>query len=504
MYKNDPFGKLACEFEVLSLGEEKYSDLYFDETPFNKVAVDEDTYLIVGRRGSGKTALAQYFSFQKQIANPICIEVRKPDAYQQVLSKISKRTSESRVVAVPHLRRVWEFVIWSLIADAIRHDAPEVVKARKFEKRSETVSNFVADLIEYLMGLFDDGDDGTAGAKLERIVDAEGLDVAKQAALKIAKKRPLIIAIDTLEQYDIEDEALMNALAALIEYAHDFNIEYAPQRIHLKVFVSGEVFPHLKEAVILNLSKAVRNPVYLLWRPRDLLRLIGWRFFRYLEEADLRGDKRKKIDWEDDDDVLEKIWRPHFGRSLRNAQGVEEDTWPYVLRHTQMRPRQLIFICNSIANRAIRDHSFPKLSSDHIIEGIRDAELELASEILNSFQSIYPHVEGIVSALKKLPKLFDGKELDKRASQSAAAWRDKYSPLRFKQLVSELGIIGRVTRGGSDTEYIDADFEYASTERLWLTHRDTCVVHPMFYRKLEVDINSAARVMPFTTKRGTK
>jgi hypothetical protein len=502
MNKKDPFGKASCEAEVLVLGEEKYSDLYFGETPFNSVAVDEDTYLIIGRRGSGKTALAQYYSFQTQIVDPICIEVRKPELYQQVLSEISKRTSESRAIAVAHLKRVWEFVIWSLIANAIRHDAPEVVRTRKFEARTETVSQIVADLIGYLMGFFSDDDRGMAGASIERIVDAQDLDIAKRAALKIAKSRPIIVAIDTLEQYDIEDDALMNALASLIEYASDFNLAYASKQIHLKVFVSGEVFPHMKEAVLLNPSKAVRDPVYLLWRPRDLLRLIGWRFYRHLEAEGLWQNKAKKIDWEDDDDVLEKIWWPHFGQSLRNSRNVEEETWPYILRHTQMRPRQLILICNSIAKLAIRDRTFPNFRSDHIIAGIREAELELASEILNSFSMVYPRVERIVSALTKLPKVFSGNELDKRSSQSAAEWPDKYSPSRFKQLVAELGIIGRVTRGGNETGFIDADFEYSLKDRLSLTHRDTCVVHPMFYRKLNIDFNSESLVMPFTSRRG--
>jgi hypothetical protein len=288
----------------------------------------------------------------------------------------------------------------------------------------------------------------------------------------------------------------------LIEFASDFNLKYAPQKIHLKVFVSGEVFPHIKETVLLNPSKAIRNPVYLLWRPRDLLRLIGWRFYRYLEDANQWKNKPKKIDWEDDEDVLEKIWRPHFGRSVRNARGIEEDTWTYVLRHTQMRPRQIIQLCNRIAKLAIRDHVFPDFANEHIVEGIRLEELELASEILNSFNKIYPRVDRIVSALMKLPKVFDGRELDRRASQSAAEWPDNYSPSRFRQLVAELGIIGRVTRNPPSTGFIDADFEYASTERLWLTHRDQCVVHPMFYRKLEVEFNSEARVIPFGTKRG--
>lgn len=496
----EPFGKRSCEAEVKALGEEKYSDLYFDETPFNDAATDPDTYLIIGRRGSGKTALAQYFSFQTKIPNPICIEVRRPELYQQVLSEISRRTSESRPIAVAHLKRVWEFVIWSLVAQTIRKDVKSALPAR-VESSAGGLSQTVGDLIQYLMSFFNEWDDGTAGLNLERVVDAEELDRVKSAATKLAERREIIIAIDTLEQYDIEDEALMNALAALIDYASEFNQEHVPHGIHLKVFVSGEVFPHLKEAVLLNPLKSVRDPVYLLWRPRDLLRLIGWRFYHYLDEAGVWKHKGEELDWEDDDEVLAKVWQPHFGRSLSNSRNMQEDTWPYVLRHTQMRPRQLILICNSIAKLSDRDGTFPKFTDSQIIEGVRNAELELASEILNSFSAVYPRAERIVSALRSLPKIFGGNELDRRASQSAAEWPDKYSPSKFRALVAELGIIGRVTRGGIESEYIDADFEYASTERLSLDHHDTCVVHPMFYRKLNIRHNSDSRVMPFTTQR---
>jgi hypothetical protein len=495
----DPFGREACEMEIRALGSE-YNNLYFAETPFNSLALENDTYLVIGRRGSGKTALAQYFSFQTQKPNPLCIEVRRPEDYQQVLAEISKRTSDSRLVAVAHLKRVWEFVIWSLIANEIggqlsasSHPGPGTPPRRMSER--------VADLLQDLMGFFEPGD-GAPGVSLERTVNAAGLAKVKTMAKGFAARRPIIVAIDTLEQYDIRNEALMNALAALIEYAADFNLEHSAQSIHLKVFIAGEVFPYLKEEVLLNLTKAVRHPVYLLWRPRDLLRLISWRLHHHLKEHRLWHGTRAEIDWEDDDDVLAKVWSPHFGRTLSSARGVVEDTWPYILRHTQLRPRQLIRICNAIANRAHREGTFPDFTNEQIVGGTRDTEEELAAEILNSFKEVYPHVGGIVSALMKMPMIFEGNELDRRAKQSASEWPGgEYSPTRFRDLVAELGIIGRVARGSAETEFIDADFEYSSTERLSLTHRDQCVVHPMFYRRLKVVFNAKGRVMPFSTVR---
>lgn len=386
-----------------------------------------------------------------------------------------------------------------MILHSLKEEANEFIE---LPKSNHSTSHKVADLIHYLMRLFSEDDQTTIGLSIERIVDNDELKQTKEEALQFSKKRPIIIAIDTLEQYNIEDDALMNALAALIEYAAKFNSEFASRNIHLKIFVSGEVFPHIKEAVLLNPLKTIQHPVYLSWRPRDLLRLIGWRFYRHLENSGM-WQSRKEINWEKDNEVLERVWNPYFGSTVKNALDLTESTWTYVLRHTQMRPRQVILICNSIAKLAIRDGSFPYFNPQHIVSGVYDAELQLASEILNSFSEIYKSADKIVtSALTNMPKVFKGNELDKRARQSASEWlKGDYSPSRFRQLVTELGIVGRATRGTQDAEYIDADFEYSSTERLVLTHHDTCVVHPMFYRKLSIELNTKSRVIPFTTAR---
>ena len=495
---HDPFGLAACEAELGALGTQ-YSDIYFDEVPFNQAALDDDAYLVVGRRGSGKTALAQYFSFQRAKPGAICVEVRKGEVYQEALAEVSRRTSESRAIAVANLTRVWEYIIWSLIGDAMAR-AGSNVKPIDSDTSTARVPELVADLIAKILDFFKGNDESAFAKGVHQFVNKANLGAVRKTATELAIKRPIFIAIDTLEQYDIQNAALMNALAALVEYASDFNLEYASKHIHLKVFVSGEVYPYMKEAVLLNPSKVVRHPVYLIWRAKDLLRLIGWRFYRYLEYSG--NTPPNGVDWEDYDDVLAKVWTPHFGKTITNARNLVEDTWPYVLRHTQMRPRQLIQICNAIASRAMAEGTFPQFTREQIIAGVRTAEVELASEIVNSFKEIYPGVERILSALVTIDMMFQGNQLDRRAKESASAWPPgRYSQAEFRQLVAELGVIGRVARGSEVSGYIDAEFEYASAERLILTHRDMCVVHPMFYRKLHVQCNAGVRVMPFTVER---
>jgi hypothetical protein len=94
--------------------------------------------------------------------------------------------------------------------------------------------------------------------------------------------------------------------------------------------------------------------------------------------------------------------------------------------------------------------------------------------------------------------IFKGNELDKRAPLTASEWAaGEYSPLAFRQLVAELGIVGRVRQINEKAGYVEADFEYSSESRLPLLVTDWCVIHPMFYQKLNVTINRPLRVYPF-------
>lgn len=500
--RREPFGQADCESELKILKDE-YCKIYFDESPFNEAAIDPTTYLLIGRRGSGKTALSQYFSFQRTLVDPVYIDVDEPLVYQHVLSKMSIAASESREVAIPRLRKLWEYVIWCVIFEETKNSSSDIELACIEDCDRNRASKLIASIFERVLTFFDGSDESGFDTKITQLFNEERGSAAKEAVLDISNKRPVIVAIDTLEKYDAGNEPLMHAMAALIQCAASFNLSYADRNIHLKVFMSGEVFPYLKEEVIQNPLKSIKSPVYLLWRPKDLLRLISWRFYRNLLQHDLlHRDSRGEINWEDYHEVMERMWRPYFGSELINSRGLREHTFSYVLRHTQMRPRQLILLCNAIAKTSLREKRFPNFSENDIRIGVKEAESDLASEIINSFSSVYPGVSTIVDALMKMPLLFEGKELDRRASQSASEWPPgAYSPARFRRLVAELGIVGRVRRQNDEAGYIDADFEYALQDRLPLTHRDVCVIHPMFYARLNVEFNTPARVMPFSTER---
>src|SRR5438067_9140959 len=94
-----PFGEESCEAELNTL-QHSYSDYYFTHTFFTEKALHPDTYLFVGRKGSGKTSLAHYFTFQKALHDYECIDVDEPTVYHEVLRKITKSLSQDSTIPI--------------------------------------------------------------------------------------------------------------------------------------------------------------------------------------------------------------------------------------------------------------------------------------------------------------------------------------------------------------------------------------------------------------------
>ncbi|MFN8384946.1 MAG: hypothetical protein U0X92_00815 [Anaerolineales bacterium] len=488
-----PFGEESCEHELEVL-KDKYPDYFYEESRFNQEALDADVYLIVGRRGSGKTSLTQYFNFQKRYKNAHSIDVDEPEIYQNILQKIANSAYLSPDLAINDVRKIWEYLIWSIIFNqysdqdtAIRNAA--VVSGKKMKR-----ARIISDIVNGLLSKYVDSDGKVMGTLSEALTDPV-FSKAKEKALEYTRREPIIIAIDTFERYDRGNSAMMTVTASLVQCANSFNIAYANKGIHIKAFVSAEIFPYIKESAITNTTKFIRHPLYLRWRPKDLVRLISWRFYRYMTERKFKLPN-KKVDWGDFDDILNKMWYPFFGEKTTNLRGIEEASFPYILRHTQMRPRQLVILCNNIARETVRNGKFPDFTSVQINRAIASCEYDLADEVLNSYDLIYPRVSEIVMALTNAPMTFDGKFLDQVAKKTSDVWAEGYSLSSFRRLLAELGIVGKVRNRNRGSKVIEADFEYAMHDRLVISNDDECVIHPMFYSKLQV-IKNGFVVYPF-------
>ena len=115
-----PFGEGDCESE--------HSDVYVPDSPFAKAALNPELYLIVGRRGTGKTALARYFSLQRILPNCVHIPIGEGEGYPRLMSLLTSAAAlignQSATTANFHFVRIWKFAIWSAICGIVLGNRP--------------------------------------------------------------------------------------------------------------------------------------------------------------------------------------------------------------------------------------------------------------------------------------------------------------------------------------------------------------------------------------------
>jgi len=240
-----PFGEPDCESDLTIQGEERYGKYYYQPTYFSQQSLNPFVYLIVGRRGSGKTALTNFFYFQKQIPNSSIVNIDEPAAFHEVLAKIAEESYLNRDLQILKLVKIWEYVIWLAIFYELRDKDPRIALVSKLSS-DEGLPKIARSVLQALMNRYVGTGDELV-RDLEQVFGSQAFVEAQEAVQKVAKKSPVIVTVDTLEKYSLNDEMLMTAVAALVEFAALFCKKYAAKNIFVKVFIMDEIFPYLRE-----------------------------------------------------------------------------------------------------------------------------------------------------------------------------------------------------------------------------------------------------------------
>jgi hypothetical protein len=175
-------------------------------------------------------------------------------------------------------------------------------------------------------------------------------------------------------------------------------------------------------------------------------------------------------------------------KKITNSCGTDEDPLAYIIRHTQLLPRQIL----AIFNAALSDHykssgTFRGITEKSIRNGITAVEKLIAKQILMPYEQIYPKLLAQCSVI--LP------DLDPICNRKALRKMEgRFDRLVEEDVVSvwhtlfEIGIIGRVTdrmkSPGSerDERYCYGQFHYNIDGSFSLPTDGEFCFHPVFTR----------------------
>ncbi len=469
--------------------------------PHNKI-IDRFKYnpsLIVGRRGSGKT------SFLRGTAKYKVIElINTANTFAEIVSIINDRAQE--FIFVEKISALWEQIfvlsLFRNIANQFKEPSRDIGIIKDYCAKYGLSNNISIE--DWLWKLLKAARDKTKNEVISSVaaviadIAGEDFESTKSASIKALQynKSKAIILIDSLEQYPVRISNVALAISGLLLCAGEFNERN--ESIHIRLCLPAEMYHDFID-LSPNPVKNFSNSITLHWHSSELLGIAANRLNLYL--SIYYPNSRREPDIIDNKNAVSflKLFLPD---EIINGYGNKEDTIAYILRHTQLMPRHVLKILNSIFSEAYRLklNTYPVVDNQSVVRGIRKTEVNLAEEVCSAFKVRYPKLRNTCEAcIKYLTYVFkegDLHEVFNKHGRKSSGFEDFED---FKRMLIESAVIGRVVSSKQE-RYVNGLFEYTAAHKLITSTNDSLCLHPIFAEVFNfLRTEEAKPIYPFGT-----
>jgi hypothetical protein len=474
--------------------------LYDSDNRIHHRATSNGAPFVIGRKGSGKTA---FVMAPKLLPNVVALELPGPDIYGGVFGALRTLAGRSERAYTEQCATLWRHTCWSAVLQLLASDltakargpervvrefmqslgsgrvpaAPEHAIScylRRLQTRIAEVSH-PGGLTELLDGV--EGD----GHSIREAIEAG------QAILEASSYR-LVVIVDSLERYngtlptDDVESIERTAFEGLFHFIGRDGTR--PDRpFDIRFAFPAEMWSIL-ERVSANPAKDFGRKVVAYWSARELIQMAGSRLALYSLSHGLGmwtggvSTTFQPLDYTESRGVLRRL----LPATVTNGLGIAEDSIAYLMRHTQLLPRHLILLLNSIweYHRSSGDDALP-VSNRAVVEGVRLGEIVITDDIVASFKTVHPRAhECCEKIIPNVRMSLTDAELHQAYNRGGIK---KLSGMEFaecRRMLVEIGCLGVEVPGGNTVRYVTGEFEYTRPGSLRVGSEDRLTLHPLF------------------------
>jgi hypothetical protein len=477
-FKTLNFGAPAAERDLAH----GLMDYFVRSEAYTRVA-SRQKYIILGNRGTGKSALFKFLAEQAKAADEIVIELSPEDYSYEILSSALAREREGSWAKHGAFAAAWKYLIYLLVMKGLN-------KKLKGFKTGPT-----ARVYQYLRDHHKDEADSPIGILVSYIKRIEGFKIGSYEAnvktrqltalykleelhnlmgdLKdILSRRPVRVFVDELDRGWDSSEDAKSFVAGLFQAAISIN----DLSKNLTVYIS--LRQELYESIPALYDDAQKY--------RDVMEFIRWDepSLKHLLALRIRHSVSALANMQDD----EEVWNAVFSATLQYRQ---TKGFNYIVDRTLYRPREIIQFCTTIVEENTRHGAFP---IDY--EVISKAELiyseDRAKDIASEYRFQYPGLMSVFEVFRGKTYTLDRDELEflclelclgeHTLTQEAQNWVQNQDPSFLIEALWRIGFLRAQAVGGvkaqrrSGSSYLGPhQISNLSLHNLTRFH-----VHPMF------------------------
>ena len=345
------------------------------------------------------------------------------------------------------MSEAWEFIFYIGLSKQIRSRARVELKpwlARlldMFPYDASDIQYFLVKVVERIKGL---GEKVTIARAIASVIEAVSPDIhqttrhlkAEVHALLTRKNMKAIILIDTVEDYVLGMKNDPRFLKGLLKCAGQLHLPGEP--VEIRLFLPAEIKRSL-DRISSNPLKGLDNSETIVWRASDLACVAAQRYYLYLvvqRKLEAPTDLERELERLSSRSSALQFLVDVLPSGFSNGFGREEPPLTYILRHTQLLPRQMIVIFAEMMRLA--EDASGSLRRRSIVLAVKSVEQSLVSEVAVAYRYLHRDMRDILRFVnRELPRSFEATAFEKTYRERSGQYFND-SSLRHYEALSYL------------------------------------------------------------------
>lgn len=382
--------------------KEEDSARYFYAPPeLRRISTGGISY-VIGRKGSGKTAVAEHINGLEGWDTAI-----QNLSFKSFPFNLLYEFEDKRFTTPSQYTTVWLYIIYCAICSMLakrddlnnrvttelrEHFSPGFEAAISETRKIDSGKNFSFTILELLGGGYSTG---TTAQKNEMPLHRR-VEILEKLIAEVLDDRKYYVLFDELDE-DYEDilnvdrsSLYFDLLIGLFKAVASVRAKFGRQGILPVIFLRDDIYSLLRNN---DKNKWADSALNLQWTEDSLNRLLAFRLLRARNpnETDISLEKAQQSVF-----LVDTI-------RLKNRRGERREVIKYMLARTMMRPRDVVSYMRECANVALQRDMYG-IDGNVIKAGEFGYSNRFRGEMVDEIQSIIPNVDLIFDELSNIRK----------------------------------------------------------------------------------------------------
>jgi len=496
--------------------------------------LDEDTLILLGRTGTGKTSILKSIEYNINKGHVDNYNLVILDDFTDLFNVLLKQTiTESESTTLYQMETIIDTTVITMVMLHVVEKFPNAEELKKvcdylndnglYSNRKtknflrKILSSFRSTSTNSVANIYNSVADIFSFIKNELTTKyAE----AKDELIDFLSDKKVLVMFDSLNNYNVCEKSEILAVKALIATCFKYYVDNSSSHIYLKIALPSEVHTRILDSLP---GKQQGNTVLIQWNYKELTSFVALRFQYWCKDSKSKAynlDLKFANLFKYEDFSINNNGAYEKSKELLNnflpitcptCSLREFDTISYCMRHTLKKPREILMLFNALIEEMIaqKNSRFFIDNPDAIKTTIHSTQESMVKSALSMYENSFRLInDACYVVLNSSRFVFSLNEIRSKLKEAERHVNNAYDKDEILRILFESGLVGvinevrhinkpaEIFKSKEPFDFIIANFEYQIKGKITPALSDQYVIHPMCYEYYRCFVDEHAMVYP--------